>query len=194
METKVCSKCGEEKALSSFVRDKEKKDGYKSQCKKCCYERTNQWRKHNKKRIHQYREKYYADNKESLDKYTKNYYYANRSSVTAYYRRYHRSRRDNDPLFRIRAHLRSRMYQLLRCKSENTEHILGCSFEEFKEHIEKQFTEGMNWDNHGEWHLDHIIPLASAITEEEVIKLNHYTNFQPLWAFDNLSKGSLMYI
>jgi hypothetical protein len=47
----------------------------------------------------------------------------------------------------------------------------------------------MTLENHGEWHLDHIIPLASATTEEEIIKLNHYTNFQPLWAEENLSKG-----
>lgn len=47
----------------------------------------------------------------------------------------------------------------------------------------------MTLENHGEWHFDHIIPLASAKTEEELIKLNHYTNFQPLWAEDNLKKG-----
>ena len=47
----------------------------------------------------------------------------------------------------------------------------------------------MNWDNHGEWHIDHIIPLSSANTEEELIKLCHYTNLQPLWAEDNLSKS-----
>ena len=48
----------------------------------------------------------------------------------------------------------------------------------------------MTLENHGEWHLDHIIPLAIAKTEEEIIKLNHYTNFQPLWAIDNLKKGA----
>ena len=47
----------------------------------------------------------------------------------------------------------------------------------------------MSWDNHGEWHLDHIIPMASATNEKEVIKLNHYTNFQPLWAEENLQKS-----
>lgn len=48
----------------------------------------------------------------------------------------------------------------------------------------------MTFENHGEWHLDHIIPLASAINEEDIIKLNHYTNFQPLWSKENLKKGS----
>jgi hypothetical protein len=74
-------------------------------------------------------------------------------------------------------------------KSIKTEKILGCTIDEFIKHIESQFTKGMTLENHGEWHLDHIIPLASADTEEDVIRLNHYTNFQPLWAKDNLSKG-----
>jgi hypothetical protein len=52
------------------------------------------------------------------------------------------------------------------------------------------FTEGMCWENQGEWHLDHIIPISSAQTEEEIFKLNHYSNFQPLWAEDNIKKGN----
>ena len=48
----------------------------------------------------------------------------------------------------------------------------------------------MSWDNHGEWHLDHKTPISWNETEEDLIKLNHYSNFQPLWAFDNLSKGN----
>jgi len=75
-------------------------------------------------------------------------------------------------------------------KKSKTYEILGCTFEEFKLHIESQFTNKMSWDNRSEWHLDHIIPISSAKTEEEVIKLNHYTNFQPLWAIDNLRKGN----
>jgi hypothetical protein len=55
--------------------------------------------------------------------------------------------------------------------------------------LEKQFVVGMSWDNRNKWHIDHIIPLSSAKTEEEIYKLAHYTNLQPLWAEDNLSKG-----
>ena len=74
-------------------------------------------------------------------------------------------------------------------KSAKSETILGCTILEFRNYIESKFTEGMSLNNHGEWHLDHIIPLASATTEEDIIRLNHYTNFQPLWAKDNLIKG-----
>jgi hypothetical protein len=69
--------------------------------------------------------------------------------------------------------------------------MIGCSPQEFREYIESKFSEGMSWDNYGPrgWHLDHIIPLASAKNINEAIKLNHYTNLQPLWAEDNCKKG-----
>lgn len=74
--------------------------------------------------------------------------------------------------------------------SEGTEKILGCSFNELKSHLESKFVDGMNWENRGEWHIDHIIPLSSANTKEELIGLSHYSNLQPLWAEDNMKKGN----
>ncbi len=76
-----------------------------------------------------------------------------------------------------------------RKKELETEKILGCSFEEFKLYIEALFTDGMSWQNRESWHIDHILPLASATTVEDVLKLNHYRNLRPLWAIDNLRKG-----
>jgi hypothetical protein len=67
---------------------------------------------------------------------------------------------------------------------------LGCTYAEAFEHLSKQFTKGMTWDNYGEWHIDHYIPLSSAKNESELKKLAKYTNLQPLWAEDNLSKGA----
>jgi hypothetical protein len=76
-------------------------------------------------------------------------------------------------------------------KKNNTFEIVGCSPEFLKEYLEKQFTEGMNWDLFGKHiHIDHIIPLSFAKTEEEAYKLCHYTNLQPLWAEDNLKKSN----
>ena len=60
----------------------------------------------------------------------------------------------------------------------------------FAEYIKSKFTEGMTLENYGEWHIDHIIPLATAQSIEDVKRLCHYTNLQPLWAQDNLRKGA----
>ena len=75
-------------------------------------------------------------------------------------------------------------------KTSKTAEILGCSFEEFKVHIENQFIDGMSWDNYPEWEYDHIYPISLAESEEHLLQLNHYTNFQPLWAEDNIRKGN----
>lgn len=68
--------------------------------------------------------------------------------------------------------------------------MLGCDWSHLKTHLESKFTDGMSWENRSMWHIDHIIPLASAKSIEEVVKLCHYTNLQPLWAEENLSKGT----
>ena len=102
----------------------------------------------------------------------------------------------NNPIFKLTCIVRSRVITFIKShnvnKTNQTFKIVGCSPEFLKEHLEKQFTEGMSWDNHGVygWHIDHIIPLSSAKTEEEVYKLCHYTNLQPLWANDNLTKSN----
>jgi len=105
-----------------------------------------------------------------------------------------RVRYQTDPLFATTVRLRNRTRHAFRriraAKPTNTETLLGSDWETVKAHIESQFIDGMNWDNMSEWHIDHIVPLASAKTEEELCALCHYTNLQPLFAFDNLSKGA----
>jgi len=75
-------------------------------------------------------------------------------------------------------------------KKSKTKEILGIDFNGFMKHIESQFKDGMSWHNRGGWELDHIIPVSLGKTEEEIIKLNHYSNFQPLWREDNLKKSN----
>ena len=77
-------------------------------------------------------------------------------------------------------------------KNNKTFDIVGCTPQYLKEYLENKFTEGMSWVNHSQygWHIDHIIPLSSAKTEDELYKLCHYTNLQPLWAEDNLKKSN----
>jgi hypothetical protein len=93
-------------------------------------------------------------------------------------------------LYRLKSILRSRLSKLLKGEVSAVSD-LGCSIEELKKYLELKFLPGMSWANHGlrGWHIDHIIPLASANSEEELKKLCHYSNLQPLWSEDNLSKG-----
>jgi hypothetical protein len=75
-------------------------------------------------------------------------------------------------------------------KNSKTQYILGCDFKFFKDFIEKQFTKGMTWSNYGEWHLDHVYPISKSESFQHCLDLNHYSNFQPLWAIDNIKKGN----
>jgi len=100
----------------------------------------------------------------------------------------------NDPLHRLKITARARLYEVLtRYKYPKRGSIfkyLGCDIIVLKQHLELQFKEGMNWDNYGDWHVDHIIPLSSAKNEKELIELFHYKNLQPLWAEENLLKSN----
>jgi hypothetical protein len=96
--------------------------------------------------------------------------------------------------FRLRSNLRSRLYLAVRNRSKTGSAVrdLGCSIEEFIEYIASLFEPGMSWSNWGEWHLDHIKPLASfdLTDREQFLKACHYTNIRPLWANDNLRRGT----
>ena len=80
-------------------------------------------------------------------------------------------------------------------KRNKTFEIIGCTPLELKNYLENQFNENMTWENHGQygWHVDHIIPLVSAKNEDELYKLFHYTNLQPLWWDKNIEKSSKIF-
>ena len=103
------------------------------------------------------------------------------------------NRRRTDPNFKILTLLRSRIGKVLKGhnKYSATVELLGCTIEELWTHLENKFTEGMTRENHGKWHIDHIMPCASfdLTKPEQQAKCFHYTNLQPLWALDNTRKG-----
>jgi len=117
-----------------------------------------------------------------------------RSKNREYAATYERERKKRDPIFKMTRNLRTRLYYGLKRKQKSGHllDLLGCSILELKQHIEAQFQNNMTWENYGEWHIDHIKPLASFDLEDDSqLKLAcHYTNLQPLWAKDNLSKGA----
>ena len=90
---------------------------------------------------------------------------------------------------RVRSRINGALKKLGESKSRPSLDMVGCSWLELKGHLENQFLLGMMWDNRERWEVDHIVPLALAKTEQDVIDLNHYTNLRPLWKADNLLKS-----
>jgi hypothetical protein len=194
MDTKRCTKCTEVKLLQDFsTRAKGELRVAISICREC----SNLQAKENYNRNREDRLVSSARRYDPVK--ASNYYKANTALIKEKTSRVTSNRRKSDPLFKFSTNTRctinsafKRAAKGLYTKStgDTTRSILGCSFKDFASYILSQFTEGMTLENYGEWHLDHIIPLATAKTREDVVSLNHYTNFQPLWAKDNLSKGS----
>lgn len=136
----------------------------------------------------EYNKVYRINNSENIKRY-KSEWFKNNKRKTNYYQS-----KKECILFKLMSRIRCLIGSSIRRqgydKKMKTKEILGVDFLEFKIYIESQFKEGMSWENHGEWHLDHKIPISWAKSEEDVYKLNHYTNFQPLWKLENLSKGN----
>ena len=186
METKICCRCKEEKEVCEFNKSGRNKSGLRGECKECQVNYYN----NNKEKLKKRRKDRYSENSILELQRNKKYYNNNRLDIIE---KLKIKRRVNHN-FRLKNNLRSRLIQFLNSrnlhKDNKTFEIIGCSPEFLKEYLEQKFTEGMSWELIGEHiHIDHIIPLSSAKTEEEVYKLCHYTNLQPLWAKDNLSKG-----
>ena len=118
-----------------------------------------------------------------------NWYNTNKEKINAK----ERLKRKTNLEYKLKKNLRRRVNQVITRdnKSDTTLVLLGCSVYEFIKHLESKFTEGMNWDNYGKWHIDHIVPCASFdLSDIEQQKLCfHYSNLQPLWAEDNLRKS-----
>jgi hypothetical protein len=201
METKVCSKCFIEKPLLEYNVCSKVKDGRKAVCRECQRISSKKYKFENKEKIKEYNSKWNSKNKNYYQEYRKIWEVKNYDKVLEkrqnfkknnpnYYNIYNKQRKKEDVLFRLMSDMRNSINRYLKYKSQKTFDIVGCSPEFLKEHLETQFTDGMTWDNRSEWHIDHIIPLSSAKTQDELYKLCHYENLQPLWAEDNLKKSN----
>lgn len=170
MESKICKKCGIPKSVDGFYK-------HKASCKEC---------------VIKYNKTYRDTNKNEIAKTAKIWSDENKKARQDYKAKYARDRRKKDCMF----NLKTSVSRLIRTsinrsgfkKGSRTYEILGCSFEEFKVYLESKFESWMNWENKGlyngteeyGWDIDHIIPMVTANNEEDVLRLNHYTNLQPL--------------
>jgi len=176
METKICKTCRENKLICEYSKRTSSTDGLMNDCKKCRSIKEKKYRELNSEKNKNRRKKYYEENKDK-------------------HKKYFLMKRNSDPVFKLTDNMRRRLNFFLKKtevqKNDKTFNIVGCSPDFLKQYLQDKFTEGMSWENYGYhgWHIDHIIPLCSAKTEEEILKLCHYSNLQPLWGSDNLRKG-----
>ena len=178
---------------SNFKKLTKKNKEYREANKEVLAEKYKKYRESNKEKLAEQKKIYYQENKEKIANYKKKYFKNNKEKINTYRLNYQQNRKKNDLLFRFKHNLTSLIRgSFKRCnhrKNSKTADILGCSLEDFKIYIQSKLKKGMTLENHGKWHLDHIIPVSLAKTEQDMIRLNHYTNFQPLWAKDNLKKS-----
>lgn len=192
---KVCSKCHKEKSITEFYKRASSLRSYCSQCKECMNNNNKKWLKDNDIKVKERTKKYREDNKEKIKELNKAWKNTHKAEVNEYKRNYYYSNKNNLLYsFEIRTrHLIQRAFKRKGYKkTSRTQEILGCDYETFIKHLLQTFKDnyGYEWDSIEKVHIDHIIPLATAKTEEEVLKLNNYKNLQLLKESDNLHKSN----
>lgn len=170
---------------------KEYQDSHKNEIS--CY--SKQWRETNKKKLKIKRQQYREKNQEKIRLGNKSYYLKNKKSLIKKQKEYVKKKYKNDIVYRLKSNMRTRISCALNGKIKKTYRtieLLGCSIDFLKKYLESKFKPGMTWGNRrSEWHIDHIRPCVSFdLTDiNQQKECFHYSNLQPLWAQENLSKG-----
>ncbi len=215
---KICSRCGIEKSIKEFHKKKSGIFGVRASCKECRkisepYNKNyhKKYKKEHRKELKLKSKEYYIDNRTSCiesrkkyaaktkiqkKEYDKKYVIKNKDRRNKKRRIWQNNKSKTDLNFLIKRRLQTRIYHALKDqnseKKTSTIKYLDCSIQFFIEYIESLFIDNMSWDNYGEWHIDHIKPCAlfDLTKIENQKKCFNYKNLQPLWAIDNILKGS----
>lgn len=195
---KLCKRCNQQQPKENFCVNKAKPDGRHIYCKECKLKESKEYYEKTKHDRADYYKQHRLEHKSYFNAYCHNHYHTNKEL----YREWERDRYANDVSYRIKKTVSSRIhsalktYQLL--KKDRTLEYLGCSIGEYCVYLESKFDNKMDWDNQGTyWQIDHIKPIASfdLSNEEELYKVFHYTNTQPLEATENrLKSDNLLYL
>lgn len=172
---KICSSCHINKDIKLFHKQIGSKDGYRSMCKKC---RSNKFKIEYQNlseftTIHRERTKFYRLN--------------NREKINNYFKGRYQSKPHE---YAWRGMLSSVIRRLGGKKESSTYETLGYSAEQLKEHLGNLFTDGMSWNNWGEWHIDHKIPISKFNKNDNPKIVNSLDNLQPIWAVENIKKSN----
>lgn len=193
---KACQKCNVNKPLSEYNKDRTRPDGYKYVCRDCQRGQGTTYSALHRNQIRAKSARWYANNRGRRKIVARQWRTNNIGKWRAYLNEWCRA----NPTRKLTHNIRNVIRQALRRQGVNKRHStiesIGCSADELKYHIERQFQPGMSWGNwgngHGKWNIDHIRPLASfdLSDESQFAAACHYTNLQPLWWIDNMRKGA----
>jgi hypothetical protein len=211
---KVCTKCEDLKPWGKFHKDKKGRFGVKPKCKVCncldatnyqkenpeqCNERSRKWAEENPEKIKLTNQKWYKKNHAKVKKNSMAWRKRNPDKYLKNVSGWQKEKRKSDPKFKLKCQMSVSICLSLKGNKNGRkwEGIIGYTLNQLKKHIEKQFTDGMSWNNYGDWHIDHKIPISAfnfTIPEHEDFKRCWaLSNLQPLWAHDNLTKQASLY-
>jgi len=158
------------KKMDSLIASGEKKPKQIGRCQ----EKSNKWKLENKERLKVLASQWRKNNMDRIAK-------RKREAIR------------NSPTLLLKSRIRCRTSEAFRVngykKNTKTAAMIGCTWDHLKLYIERKFVKGMTWENRHMWHIDHIVPLASARNADKLVRLAHFSNLQPLWKDHNLSKG-----
>jgi hypothetical protein len=175
--------------LKNLEKYKEISDSYRDKNRDLLKNKKKEYRDNNREKLLNLTKKWVSEN---YDRYIKKKKEYNKSEIGLKKKRenYYKNKEKNNHIIAWRTILTNTIKRIGTGKEGKTNEILGYSATQLKEHIEKQFVDGMSWENWGEWHIDHIIPVSMFENTEKISIINSLDNLQPLWASDNLKKSN----
>lgn len=184
-----------ETTKKSYLKHKDKRNAesvdFKSKNKEYIKSYNKFYSTENKEDLSEKRKKKRIDNKEKLNADSIRWRSLNKEKVREYNRKHGPLYRKKYPwIYACRTLINNTTKRFGTKKEDKTIVLLGYSAEELKSHIESKFTDNMNWENYGEWHIDHIIPVSKFSKDTPMDVVNALDNLQPLWGIDNLKKGN----
>lgn len=220
---KRCTCCRSEFPASNdhFHRNRSKKDGFSDRCKECAKHHAKKWAlenpakkaatdkdyaKRNQEKISRYQAEYRSNNADEAKAYNKQYREKNHSKLKEKRREYNskpevkkrrrdrqRERRRSDRRYALICNMRSAISECVSGRKKGAFRNVDWGADDLLTHIERQFQPGMSWDNYGEWHIDHIVPLSSfnfcSDKDEGFKQCWSLSNLRPLWAEENCRKS-----
>ena len=186
---KSCNTCQKKLDLSKFSKDKRESDGLQRKCKDCSNQFKKNWYERNKEAHKAKIKAWKIQNKEKNLEYNKKWSKKNKHKVREYIKRY-RLDPEKRHVFAARAIIYRILERMGKTKNSTTQRLLGYSYSKFKERIEYNFKPGMTWENHGDWHIDHIKPVSAFPKDTPMSIINALSNLRPLWANENLTKSN----